>query len=164
MNTVWILVCDSAKARIFETRDGAPEWALLETTTHEESRAKTRALVSDQAGSRSSEGQSAHHNALAPTSQPKEVEKEHFAHALVKTLDQAKRGGRFSKWVLAAPPHFVGMIKKELTPELGKHLLSTVDKDLTHLDTLALSARLREDVRIPPDQREVLFAPAKHAH
>jgi protein required for attachment to host cells len=164
MNKVWILVCDSARGRLFETRDGAPSWELLETLSHEESRAKARALVSDQAGTRSAEGGSVHHNALAPGSEPKEVEKEHFAHSVVKLLDQAMRAGRFGKWVLVAPPHFVGMIKKELTNELKKHLMSSVDKDLTSFDVRTLAERLKDDVRIPVNEREVLFEPPKHAH
>jgi protein required for attachment to host cells len=164
MNTVWILVSDSARSRLFETWDGSPSWALLETKTHEDSRAKASALVSDQSGSRSSEGASVHHNALAPASEPKEVEKGHFAHSLAKMLDQALRSGRFRKWVLVAPPHFVGLIKKELSPELAKHLMATVDKDLTDLDTPSLAERLRDEVRIPLDEVEVIRASEKHPH
>jgi protein required for attachment to host cells len=164
MNTVWILVCDSAKARFFETQDGAPTWTLLEKASHEESRSKASALVSDQSGSRASQGASVHHNALAPASAPKEVEKEHFAHSLVKTLDQALRSGRFRKWVLVAPPHFVGLIKKELTVELEKHLLATIDKDLTDLQTQALAERVGDAARIPPNEREVIRESHKHPH
>lgn len=164
MNSVWILVCDSAKARLFETRDGAPAWELIETMTHEESRSRASALVSDQAGSRSSQGGSVHHNALAPASEPKEVEKGHFAHSLVMTLDKALRSNKFGNWVLVAPPHFVGMMKKELTRELEKHLMSTVDKDLTGLEAHALAERLRDVARIPPVDRDAVREPLKHAH
>lgn len=164
MNTVWILVCDSSRGRIFETWDGAPSWALLETMTHEESRSKASALASDRSGSRSSEGASVHHNALAPASDPKEVEKEHFAYALVETLDQAMRSARFRKWVLVAPSHFVGLIKKKLTPELEKHLMATVEKDFAGLEAHALAERLHDVARIPANEREVLRESSKHSH
>lgn len=164
MNTVWILVCDSATSRLFETRDHAPSWVLLETMTHEESRSKSSSLASDHSGSRSSEGRSVHHNALAPASSPQEVEKGRFAHMLVKSLDQAMRSHRFRKWVLVAPPHFVGLIQKELTPELEKHLMTTLDKDLTELDVHALAERLRDAVRIPANDREVVRESNKHPH
>ncbi len=88
-----------------------------------------------------------HHNALAPASSPKEVEKEHFAHSLGKTLDQWGRSGRFRRWVLVAPPHFVGLMKKELTSELTKHLMATVDKDMSHFNVSQLAEALRESVR-----------------
>jgi protein required for attachment to host cells len=164
MKSVWILVCDAARARLFETQDGAPPWTLLETMVHDESRSKASALASDRSGSRSSEGASVHHDALAPASDPKENEKGHFAHSLVTTLDQAGRSGRFAKWVLVAPPHFVGLIKKELTPELEKHLLVTVDKDFTGVEAHALAERLKDVARIPVNERDAVREPTKHPH
>ncbi len=164
MTNEWILVCDSARARVFEKRDDTPSWTLVTTMAHEESRAKTSALASDRAGSRSSEGASAHHNALAPASEPKEVEKDDFAHTLVQMLDQAMRSQRFSRWVLVAPPRVAGLIKGKLTPELTKHLLATVEKDLVALDAQALAERLHDAVRIPADEREVFREPRKHPH
>jgi protein required for attachment to host cells len=156
MNTVWVLVCDSAKARLFEVRDQDPVWRVVEVAIHAESREKASELVSDHSGRRSSEGSSVHHNALAPSNSPKEVEKEHFLRSLVTTLDQAMRSRRFYRWVLVAPPHVAGVVKKSLTPQLEKHMMRTVDKDLNHLDVSELSEKLRDDIRIPVDQREAL--------
>jgi protein required for attachment to host cells len=164
MNDVWILVCDAARARVFEVRAAEPSWHLVEALTHAESRSKASELVSDQSGTRSSEGASVHHNALAPSSSPKEVEKEHFIHSLASRLDQAMRSKRFRKWVLVAPPHVVGMVKKELTAELDKHLMATVDKDLTHLELPELKVRLGDIVRLPLDQRDVVREADKHRH
>jgi protein required for attachment to host cells len=90
-----------------------------------------------------------HHNAFAPASSPKEVEKGHFVHSLAMMLDQAMRSRRFDRLVLVAPPHVLGMLKKELTPELGKHLLGTVGKNLNHLTAEELADELRDVVRIP---------------
>jgi protein required for attachment to host cells len=105
-----------------------------------------------------------HHNALAPASSPKDVEKGHFAHSLGRTLDQAMRSARFRRWVLVAPPHFVGLMERELTPELKKHLMATVNGEMTHLDAKHLAERLRETVRIPLDQQESVREDDKHAH
>jgi protein required for attachment to host cells len=155
MNTVWILVCDAAKGRFFEVRGLDSSWRVLEVLTHEESRSKSRDLVGDRSGQRSSEGASAHHNALAPASSPKQVEKGRFIHTLATRLDQAMRAKRFDRWVLVAPPRVAGMLKKELTNELEKHLMATVLEDLNHLSEQELATRLRESVRIPLGQREV---------
>src|SRR5580704_3838117 len=119
MNSVLVLVCDSARARFFEVHDDVPSWRVVGHDAHDASRSKAADLVSDHSGRRSSEGGSVHHNALAPASSPKEVEKEHFAHSLATMLDQAMRTRRFHRWVLVAPAHFLGMLKKELTVELG---------------------------------------------
>jgi protein required for attachment to host cells len=164
MNSVLVLVCDSARARFFEIRDDDPSWRAVGHDAHDASRSKAADLVSDHSGTRSSEGGSVHHNALAPASSPKEVEKEHFAHSLGKTLDQWSRSGRFRRWVLVAPPHFVGLMKKELTSELTKHLMATVDKDMTHFNVGQLAEALRESVRIPVEQRDSVREPDKHGH
>ena len=149
MNNVWVLVCDAAKARVFEIRDEDPTWHAVELVLHEGSRSKASELVGGPSGTRSSEGRSVHHNALAPASSPKEVEKDGFAHALATTLDQALRSARFRKWVLVAPPHFLGLMRKKLTSELEKHLLTTVAKDFNDLAVHELSERLRDAVRVP---------------
>jgi protein required for attachment to host cells len=143
------LVCDAAKARIFEIRAEDPTWHAVELVLHEGSRSKASELVGGPSGTRSSEGRSAHHNALAPASSPKEVEKEGFAHALATTLDQAMRSARFSQWAIVAPPHFLGLMRKELTRELEKHLLTTVAKDFNDLAVHELSERLGDVVRVP---------------
>jgi protein required for attachment to host cells len=131
MNTVWVLVCDAARGRLFEVGEG--------------------------------DG-SVHHNALAPASSPKEVEQGHFSHTLANALDQAARAKRFRRWVLVAPPHFLGMLKKELTAEVSASLMTTVDKDLSRFELREIAEQLREAVRIPPDQRDVVREPRKHAH
>ena len=154
MDATWILVCDSAKACFFEAHGANPQWHVESEVSHEESRSKAADLVSDRQGTRSSEGGSVHHNALAPASSPKEVEKEHFAHELGQRLDVALRSARFDRWVLVAAPHFAGLMLKELTPQLKKHLLAMVDKDLGHLDPVALEERLRDVIRVPVGRAE----------
>jgi protein required for attachment to host cells len=164
MNNVWVLVGDAAKARVFEIRDGDPTWHAVELVLHEESRSKASELVGGPSGTRSSEGRSVHHNALAPASSPKEVEKNGFAHTLAIMLDQAMRSARFRKWVLVAPPHFLGLMRKELTSELEKHLLTTVAKDFNDLAVHDLSERLRDAVRVPPSDQKSLREDGKRPH
>ena len=164
MNKVWILVCDSARGRLFETQGNDSAWKLVDVFGHGESRSKTSELVGDHSGQRSSLGGSVHHNALAPANSPKQVEKGHFGHTLATMLDQAMRSQRFDRWVLVASPHFLGMLKNELTPQLQKHLLASVDKDLTHIDAPELAERLRDIVRIPNDEKDMLREANKHAH
>jgi protein required for attachment to host cells len=159
---MWILVCDSAKARFFEVRGGDAPWQLLTEVFHEGSRSKAASLEGDRSGSRSSQGRSVHHNALAPASSPKDVEKQHFAHELARTLDEAQRSSRFRAWVLVAPPHFVGLIERELTPELEKSLLTKVDKDLNHLDARELKDKLGAAVQLPLDRQGSVRSSDEH--
>ena len=160
---VWVLVCDAARARFYEVHEGNPAWTLVSAVSHDESRAKASELVSDHSGRRSPEGAGAHHNALAPASSPKDVEKAAFAHALGNTLDAAMRAASFGGWVLVAAPHFAGMVTKELTSELAKHLLSTVHKDMSHVGMPELATALGNAVHLPGLVPPASVAP-KHAH
>ena len=58
MTNVWVLVCDAAKARIFEIRQEDPTWHVVDVVLHEGSRRKASELVGGRSGSRSSEGRS----------------------------------------------------------------------------------------------------------
>src|SRR5580704_17705062 len=104
MNTVWILVCDSASARLFEVRGNDSSWHVVTAVSHHECRSCALASSPD-------------------------VETEHFARTLAEVLDHAMRSARPRQWVLVAAPHFVKLMRNELTPELTKHLMATVDQD-----------------------------------
>jgi protein required for attachment to host cells len=165
MNKVWILVANASRGRIYETQQGEDaDWRLVEAFTHPSGRSHTDELVTDGAGRNASQGRSVHHNAMVPKTSPKEVEKEHFVHALVTALDHGLRTNLFDHLVLAAPAHVLGMLKKALTPQLAKHLLATSDKDFEHLDAKELSERLASKARIPIDQADVVRNPEGHAH
>jgi len=162
--TLWILVCDSAQGRLFEARGDNRPWELLQVLVHSESRSKADELVGDRMGTRSSQGPSVHHNALAPSSSPKEVEKEHFGHTLATMLDQALRSQKFDGLVLVSGPQFLGLLKGELGVELRKHLIASLDKDLTHMAASELEERLGDLVRAPVDERDDTKPATKHAH
>lgn len=137
--TVWVLVCDAARAMFFQIRDGEHAWHLVNVSSHPESRSNAPGV-------------------------DKDVEKGRFAHSLVQALDHAMRASHFRRWVLVAPPHFVGLIKKGLTAELEKHLIATIDKDMVHLPLHTLTENLREAVRIPVEQRDAFRESHRQAH
>lgn len=136
--TVWVLVCDAARAMFFHVSDNET-WRLVNVISHPESRSNAVDLN-------------------------KEAEKERFGHSLVQALDRAVRSSRFDRWVLVAPPHFVGLIKKGLTPELEKRLMTTVDKDMVHLPLHSLVENLQVAVRIPVDHRNAIRETHRQAH
>lgn len=137
--TVWVLICDASRAMFFQVRDGEPAWHLVNVVSRSES--------SSGAADSSSE-----------------VEDERFARSLGQAMDRGLRASRFRRWVLVAPPLFVGLIKKGLTKELEKHLMATVDKDMVHAPLHTLSEDLRDAVRIPVDQRDAIRDAYRRAH
>jgi protein required for attachment to host cells len=160
MNTIWLLVCDACRGRLFRVRDDGSPWELVDSFSHDASRSKASELASDRQGRSAPRGDSVHRNALAPASSLKERETDHFVQTLVTALERGLNAHAFHRWVLVAPPHFLGKLKNGIGPELSKHLLATLDKELSEREVPELRDRLHEFLRIPPNQREVLRASA----
>jgi hypothetical protein len=55
-------------------------------------------------------------------------------------------------------------LKKAISPAVETHLLATVEKDLNDLDIHALAERLRDAVRIPPNELPTIREADKHGH
>ncbi len=55
-------------------------------------------------------------------------------------------------------------MRKVTSPEVQKHLLSTVEKNLNDLDVRSLAERLRDAVHVPPGQGPAIREPNKLDH
>ncbi len=148
----FLLVADASRARLFrQSTDGRYE--LLESFDHGESRARARDLVADATG-RKPIGPSVGSRygaravalgfgrpGVAPTTEPKEVEAQKFARELADALEVWLDAE--SRLVLAAPPHFLGLLRATLSGPIAKRVELTLDKDLTQLDPRELRERVR---------------------
>jgi protein required for attachment to host cells len=86
-------------------------------------------------------GSSARHMG-SPHVDAREEVKQHFAQRIVDFLGNAKMGMAFDRLVLVAPPEMLGEIKARLEPSIGAKVSATLAKELTHLDTRALTEHL----------------------
>lgn len=57
-------------------------------------------------------------------------EVESFARDLCRVLHRECRAGHFDKLMIAAPPHFLGLLRKHLTNDCQEALVKTLDKNL----------------------------------
>jgi protein required for attachment to host cells len=121
-----VIVANNAQARIFSSHDVLNHLAEEEAFIHSESRLKNQGLVDDAAGK--SRGP---HGSLDPATSPKEHEAETFAKLLVKHLKSMHDERHFDQLILIAPPHFLGLLRKELHSPLDRLIDRTVHKDLT---------------------------------
>ena len=65
---------------------------------------------------------------------PKEVEAQRFSRELLERLNRALQEGRFSHLVVAAAPHFLGLLRAGLNGRLKQAVSVELDKDLSHLE------------------------------
>lgn len=162
MAKTYVLIADSSRARLFQQANH--DYALLETFDHEASRARSRDLMADANGRKASGmpmganygGRSVSRGVgrpgVAPDTEPKDVEAEKFAHELATALEGTLRD-QDDRLVLAAPPRFLGLLRKTLTFSVAKRVELTVDKDLTKLEGRELDDRMRRELFLSPKLR-----------
>jgi protein required for attachment to host cells len=128
----WIVVCDASRCRFFMSR-GGKEWVKFEEFEHPASRAKGLELKTDRPG-RTLQAQAPQKRAgMAPVTDPREVEWERFAHHIMQTLEDARAQDAFDRFILVAPPAFLGYLREEMSEKLEKCLFASLAKDYTQI-------------------------------
>ena len=128
MDTTWILVADSGRARIFEMHNHA---AITEVQdlTNSLGRMQDRELKTDKEGrffERPAQG-----NTAEPDVSPEKHEALLFAGKINKFLSDSHNHKRFSKLQLIAQPEFLGLLRKKLDNQVRKLVVKELPKDLT---------------------------------
>jgi protein required for attachment to host cells len=140
--TMWVVVADGARARIFQgdPRVGHLELVMPELTGR--AREKGSELLADRPGRSLDSSQVGNRHAMEPSTDPKEVEKERFARELASTLEKAADEGRFARLMLVAPPKMLGELREVLAEKVKEKIVKEVDKDLTWVAVHELPAHL----------------------
>ena len=128
----WIVVADSARARIFGAKNRSGELTELEVKYHPESRMRDRELQSDKPGrmySMQGEFRSATEQPPART-----VEAECFAQDLAEYLNKKHYEQQFEYLLLITSPNFLGLLRNEFSDRLHKAVVNEINKDLSKLE------------------------------
>ncbi|MBU8898743.1 host attachment protein [Corallococcus sp. H22C18031201] len=139
--TLWILVANASRARLFATdAKGSEDWRLIDEFQHEESRAKTEELLNqpDNPNAGTLHGP-------PPENEPngrRELEHARFARELSTYLDRGHDRHAFDKLVIAAPPEFLGRVRRLLSTRVRQRVLLDVDADYSSLPARELPDRV----------------------
>lgn len=134
----WIVVCDAARARVFDSRGNLQHLALVAQLEHPQSRRKEEALGMVRRGSVTTGA--GIHGGLPQQTSPKAHEAEQFARILADRMNHAVADHTCQRLVLVAPPHFLGLLRKLLNPAAQTCLHRTIDKDYTQLTIQELAS------------------------
>jgi len=128
MHNTWVVVADSARARIFRRN---ARWQKLDEhqdLAHPESRLHDGDLKTGGRGEqRESTNRSAHSSDYAVS--PSEKHAEDFARDIAHTLHDGRSRGDFEKLVLVAPPSFLGHLRHKLDNTTAQCVTQEVDKN-----------------------------------
>ncbi len=129
MPEIYVIVADSARARVLHSTSKTSPILELETLLHPEGRLHTRDLTSDLPGRDSDRVGAGRHKMDSPID-PKKYELIEFAREVASYLDNLLTQKHVDQLMLVAPPTLLGILRehlpdavnKEITFELGKNL------------------------------------------
>jgi protein required for attachment to host cells len=136
---------------LFSAEKRADNWTLLKDFEHPEGRKLSQDISPSAPPGRmqQTKGPGARRTSMEPHTWPKEASAERFAELLAQYLEEALGTNAFDALVLAAPPHFLGMLHGTLAEQTAKRLKATIDKDLVMFDAAEIRERLIA-VAFPP--------------
>ena len=129
--STWVLVADSARARIFDWTSLSGPLTELRDFANPQGRLKEGELTSDRPGvSHSSKGHRTGHPMNAEHSAGSAASNE-FVRTLVTELKVGLDARKFERVVLVMPPVFLGQLRSHLDHRLESVVAASVNRDLT---------------------------------
>ena len=126
-HVTYIIVADSHSARIFSKLNKKSPLELLHQLVADldlkEHKKPTKTYSND--------GTLRH--GVEPHTDPREVEKQHFAHEIINFIDHALKQNEFEDLILVAPPKMLGFLSNDLGEQLSKRVIKKIDKNITEM-------------------------------
>lgn len=142
MTPVWILVCDAARARLFEPSGRNGAWKELACFANPELRLPPAMRGRGRTVPRTQESVGAARHVIEPRESIKAHSARLFAQHLATHLREAHAQGRYLRLFVTAPPRFLGQLCKALGDPFGVGLTGTLAKDLVDLPAQELLQRI----------------------
>lgn len=136
MNVYLILVADQARARLFKSVGRASALTEIQGLVDPQARLREQDLVSDASGGNPHDighhGEAHAHMA------------DDFAKVVCQTLDNALKEHKSARILVAAPPHFLGALRKHMSNEIQRRIVMEIAKDLTMFSPDKIRSHLPE--------------------
>ncbi len=126
----YIVIAESAFAKVFKTGARHEELALVQTIENPEGRKQGRELDADRQGMNRTTVAGYHGMSGDEDSHAHDVE--NFARDLCEFLRKEHLSGKFAQLHIAAAPQLLGLLRKNLSDDCSKALGETINKNLIH--------------------------------
>ena len=145
MKSTWIIVAESARARIFTASETGGSLREVADLSHPESRLHNRELSSDSPG-RTFDSHGDGRHGMEQATEPKEQEAHAFAMEIARQVERARHDGSFDSLVLVAPPKFLGRLRQALSKPALDSVIAELDKNLVEADAKTLEIQLSDQL------------------
>ena len=140
---IWVVVLDSAQARIFAADTPMGSLAEMGNLVHGEGRLRNQDLISDDGG-RAFDSQGSGRHGMEPKTDAKTQEQINFAVEIGKYLKQHHQNAGFRRLYLVAPPAMMGCLRDHLGKGIQSTLVGSLDKNLAQLGPEDIRSHLPE--------------------
>ena len=138
----WLVIANAARARVLEETDKPGAYAHVADLVHPQSRQKGVELASDRPGHVEGVGHGLGSASYQPHTDPRERERDRFAHEVAQTLNRGVAAHRCAGLVLVASSPFLGHLRSHLDGQATKAVVRVLDADYTMLADRELAHRL----------------------
>ena len=145
MSSTWVVVADSARARVFEMGESRNELREINDLINVDARKHERELSSDDSG-RAYDSFGSGRHAMEDKISPKEQNVIDFAGRVNEELVAGLNSGRYAKLLLLAAPEFLGVLRGKLDGQVRKVITAEIDKNLTQHSVSDITAHLPERI------------------
>lgn len=137
---LWILVGNASRMRLFSADERGEDWKLLEEFRHDESRAHNNDLRAqrDNPNAGTLHGPPVEGEPDAR----QELEHDRFAREMSGRLDKGVDHHTFERLIIAAPPSFLGRLRKALSKRVLQRLVMDLDADFSNVPARELPNRV----------------------
>lgn len=126
----WIVSTNSNLCRIYSFEPNQKKLTLLKTLSHPENRHKSGDyFTSDKPGHYQS---GTAHGSYEPHTDPKKNGIQHFAREITETLNQARTKNEYTKLILIAEPHMMGILLENCDKHIKELIVNEIHKDIVH--------------------------------
>ncbi len=141
MPLTWVVVADASRARVLHFKGHVSGLEEIEDFVNPRGRLKARDLNSDKHGSRRKR-QAESNPEMGVSEDITDQVDDDFARDLARQLESRCRDQGVEALILAAPPKFLGMLRRHLDAGTGKLIRQTINKDISTLSADQIKAHL----------------------
>lgn len=131
MQTTWILVADSSRARIFEQQGVDGQLEEIEDFVNPAGRAADSELGADEEGRFIGMGERFQGHTSEPAATPHEHQTQLFANSVTQYLQHAHSEHRFHHLNLIAPAKFLGLLRADLNKEVLRMVVGEMSREIS---------------------------------